>query len=332
MELGSMGSDTNYSADGPTDIGFQANTWHNGHYSYIRVGAAIDAGEIGIIAKCLNVDDNGHKYSGIGVQGEGIVGVKGVSNNQWDGTDGVQGFSSSKFHSGVYGRSTAEWGFGVSGFSDNGPGIWGKSGNNIGVLGSGHFRVFPVGTYIEPKAAVWGDNDVDGTGAIGSVGPFGNGKGIGVLGTCADGIGILGSSELRRHDTGSTGDADSGEGVVGRGKNGVHGWSRSPTDSGVWGENVSLGPGFGVSGSSNNGPGVQGSSLTNDGVVGIGSTINRSGVWGHNDTASPSSIGDPIGVTGSSANGTGGVFQGGRVPLRLEPNHNPTPPVQANRG
>lgn len=68
--------------------------------------------------------------------------------------------------------------------------------------------------------------------------------GVGVLGTCIGGPG----SDV----------APASDGVMGIGKNGVHGESASATDSGVWGNNT--GAGFGVAGSSVSGSGVLGSS------------------------------------------------------------------------
>jgi hypothetical protein len=70
----------------------------------------------------------------------------------------------------------------------------------------------------------------------------------------------------------------SGDGVYGLGKNGVHGQSTSPTDSGVWGE--STGAGYGVSGSTN--------------------SANAAGVWGDNQGPGPGH-----GVRGTSAGGEG---------------------------
>lgn len=80
--------------------------------------------------------------------------------------------------------------------------------------------------------------------------------------------------------------ADNGDGVLGEGLNGVHGRSRSPTDSGVWGENTNAG--FGVSGSTG---GVSGSR----GVV--------AGVWGSNSATG-------AGVRGSCSRGTGVLGEG----------------------
>src|SRR6185295_692400 len=102
----------------------------------------------------------------------------------------------------------------------------------------------------------------------------------------------------------------SGEGVFGKGRNGVHGQSSTATDSGMWGENI--GGGYGVSGSTNSGGltsaspagvwghnfgfgfGVKGTSM---GVGIYGSTTNGIGVKGESSTG--------VGVTGESPDGYG---------------------------
>jgi hypothetical protein len=102
------------------------------------------------------------------------------------------------------------------------------------------------------------------------------GSGVGVFGTSGSGIGVQGISS-------------SSDGVFGQGKNGVHGHSPSPTDSGVWGE--STGAGYGVSGSTNSataagvwgdnqgtGAGVKGTSAGGDGVLGSSASSQHAGV------------------------------------------------------
>jgi hypothetical protein len=97
--------------------------------------------------------------------------------------------------------------------------------------------------------------------------------GIGVLGQSDQGIGVEGSSTVR---PGVQGNSTQGDGVFGVGKNGVHGESASPTDSGVWGQNTASG--YGVAGSANSG--------------------NAAGVWGDNK-------GPGHGVRGTSVGGEG---------------------------
>jgi hypothetical protein len=85
------------------------------------------------------------------------------------------------------------------------------------------------------------------------------------------------------------------EGILGLGRNGVHGVSGSPSDSGVWGENTN--GGFGVSGSTNSqsaagvwgdnqgtGQGVKGTSAGGDAILGISKSKDHSGVSAVNDS------------------------------------------------
>src|SRR5271165_2091220 len=109
------------------------------------------------------------------------------------------------------------------------------------------------------------------------------GSGVGVNGISGTGDGVLGSSQ----------------------KNGVHGQSSSPHDSGVWGENT--GQGYGVSGSTNSasgagvwgsnagsGPGVKGTSQGGNGVYGESQSSQNAAISGIN--------------TSSSSNGNWGVY------------------------
>jgi len=142
-----------------------------------------------------------------------------------------------------------------------------------------------------------------------------------------------------------------GDGILGRagefeGKNGIHGESSSPDDSGVWGE--SLGQGYGVTGTTSSskliskdnlppaGPGVIGVSSQGDGVIARGgrnsvhgnsSSSTDSGVWGENNNGGYGVSGSTKsiaaagvggsnqsrgpGVIGSSSSGDGVVGKGG---------------------
>jgi len=133
---------------------------------------------------------------------------------------------------------------------------------------------------------------VSATNDSGGFGVWARGK-TGVYGTSPGGVGVWGSTVVPNTL------ADDGDGVLGEGKNGVHGRSKSKTDSGVWGENTSSFGGTGVAGSSNVGSGVTGSSNGGTGVAG-------NSVRG-------------FGVTGVSQNGYGGQFTGGFAPLHLTP-------------
>jgi hypothetical protein len=113
-----------------------------------------------------------------------------------------------------------------------------------------------------------------------------------------------------------------GEGVYGEGRNGVHGRSHSPSDSGVWGENT--GAGYGVSGSTSSsqqpgasgtagvwgnnadsGTGVKGTSAGGDGVLGQG---NNNGVHGVTLSKAASGVcGENLVGGGGNGNGVTGV-------------------------
>jgi hypothetical protein len=83
-----------------------------------------------------------------------------------------------------------------------------------------------------------------------------------------------------------------GEGVLGEGKNGVHGKSHSASDSGVWGENIAAG--YGVLGSTN--------------------SKSAAAVWGANSGAGPGVSGSSVGGPGIQANSTSaaGVWASGK--------------------
>ncbi|MGH6813364.1 MAG: hypothetical protein ACREDM_13850, partial [Methylocella sp.] len=105
------------------------------------------------------------------------------------------------------------------------------------------------------------------------------------------------------------------------GKNGVWGYTQSPSDSGVFGSNDGGGTGNGVTGFSTNGIGVRGDSTNGiaavhghggkNGVWGYTVSPNDSGVWGQND-------GSGNGVAGFSKSGIGLLAGGGRLAGRFE--------------
>jgi hypothetical protein len=122
-----------------------------------------------------------------------------------------------------------------------------------------------------PESPITGTSGAK-TGVTGS-----SNTGVGVLGTCVGGPG----ADL----------TPASDGVVGIGKNGVHGQSASPTDSGVWGENTGVGVG------------VAGSSVGGNGVEGISASATASGVYGVNTSSG-------VGVAGVSKSGLAGEFTG----------------------
>jgi hypothetical protein len=116
-------------------------------------------------------------------------------------------------------------------------------------------------------------------------------SGVALTASSQSGTAIIGTSETAE---GIRGESTTADGVHGIGKNGIHGDSASPTDSGVWGNNS--GGGNGVSGSTTAagaGYGVYGVSAASDGVHGV-----------CNSEAS--------GVAGISNNGTGVYGRGGK--------------------
>jgi hypothetical protein len=120
---------------------------------------------------------------------------------------------------------------------------------------------------------------------------------VGVSGSSEGGVGVRGESQKVRIDEDGN-YAIVNDGVFGLGKNGVHGQSASPTDSGVWGENT--GAGYGVAGSTNspNAAGVWGDNQgAGNGVR--GTSVGGDAIWG-NTTGQGKS-----GVLGTSQNGLG---------------------------
>jgi len=176
-----------------------------------------------------------------------------------------------------------------------------------------------------PEAPLTGTSPA-GTGVTGE-----SNMGVGVIGACIGGPGA---------DVTPISD-----GVLGTGKNGVHGRSSSATDSGVWGENTgggfgvngSTGSGVGVNGHSTQGIGVLGSSIQGNGVEGVSTgatgvrgTSPRTGVQGDSDPSGfnpPTNVGvwgdcnSGFGVIGSSSQNTGvfGYSDGAQVAQQYAP-------------
>jgi len=194
-----MASDNQFTALGPTEIGFQTNGTN------IRLGASIAGSEIGVLGHCddgFGVEGTGHAAgvhgkglarpgilgTGVGVFGESSdqPGVRGASVVQ----DGVVGSTNSAGRSGVFGFNTqtagdtfgvsgnanSPDGAGVNGFSDKGVGVRGASGVQDGVVGS---------TNIAGRSGVFGFS----TQTAGAT--------FGVSGSCdsPDGAGIHGISD-----------------------------------------------------------------------------------------------------------------------------------------
>lgn len=216
---------------------------------------------------------------GIGVQGAGATGVRGLGLGEG-------------YAVGVFGWRQAPGGVGVRGLASGDATTIGVAGSNTQAGGRG----------------IWGLNSNPGAGAgIGVHGESRNVGGRGVLGLAAassgDSIGVLGQS-LSEAGVGVRGTADAASGST----VGVHGSVVSPGGSGVLGEGPrgvrGEGSLYGVEGRSNN-VGVAGiataASGQATGVEGSSASPDGAGVFALNSAAS----GDAFGVYGQS-NSTGG--------------------------
>jgi hypothetical protein len=195
------------------------------------------------------------------------------------GGPGVLGQSNTG--AGLRGESLGEGGGTLHGIpqpgSPPGDGVYGRGATGVhGVSASGGDGVFGEG-----------GNGVHGRATIAESGVWGEHPGL--AGHAGVGIGVKGTSV-------------SGDGVYGTGaRNGVHGQTASPGDSGVWGENT--GGGNGVAGSTNSayqagasgtagvwgsnfgsGIGVKGTSTNGDAVVGVSTSTTHAGVSAVNDS------------------------------------------------
>jgi hypothetical protein len=233
-----------------------------------------------------------------------------------------------------------------------GPGLLAVGAEGEGVFGKGSNGVH--GQSSSDGSGVWGENTAHGFGVAGSS------SGIGVIGGLPQSLGLLGIPPSAVGVWGTVirleYSSEIGDGVLGEGQNGVHGRSRSPTDSGVWGENTNKG--FGVSGSTN---GFSGASGTVAGVwgsnlgsgAGVRGTSAGTGVLGEGNTgvrgvsSTPGSVlQDSVGVHAehtasglalfaTAANGiavmavggVGGMFEGTIAPLQLAPSQTPGHPT-----
>ena len=258
----------------------------------------------------------GNSQSGVGVQGNAVnglgvagssqsgAGVVGTSTNftgvsgtsgqpgsstgtgvSGTGRDGVHGVSSLPTGRGVWGENSLGSGYGVSGYSIQGDGVFGQGGSN-GVHGQ---------TGSATNSGVWGDNTGGGYGVSGySL----TGQGTGVYGR-GNGPGVYGESNL---------------------SDGVHGLRHSRANPGVYGESDTYEGVRGISHSAHGaivgindgkvitvegaGPGVYGTSAASDGVKGsvfsgyVQGPAVVAGVWGEN-------TGTGAGVKGTSQGGDG---------------------------
>jgi hypothetical protein len=212
------------SESGSAVIGLAAGTAEPGHGPTGVLGCTSSNTDSGVRGDNTGsgVGVSGSSVQGAGVvgrsqHGSGIIGLAAGTSEPGHGPTGVLGCTGSGSDSGVWGDNTGG-GFGVSGSSANGTGVFGQGGFN-GVQGA---------TANSSASGIWGAN---------------SGAGFGVGGESINGTGVVGLA--------------GGAGAPGPGqKNGVAGFTASGSDSGVWGNNV--GAGVGVSGSSAQGTGVIG--------------------------------------------------------------------------
>jgi hypothetical protein len=251
-----MSSDNQFTALGPTIIGFQTNG------SRIQRGAEIAGTELGIRGFCekgFGVVGTSDKF--IGMFGEGdVAGVKGSSGNI-----GVEG--NSPKGPGVYGNgSPGVFGLGQKNGANGNNGVMGVAQGDDGVAVFGGHRSLDEGDILQDnpfKVISFGPAPDTGAGVFG----VSDRGGHGVVGRSRDGHGVLGrSSQIA--------------GVVGICS---HKEERAlqeenvfpPTQAGVIGFSDQA---VGVSGASIEHQGVMGSSNTGDGIMGR-STSGRGGVF-----------------------------------------------------
>ena len=290
---------------------------------------------------------------GVGVKGEsqevGVMGISRMAESDVRARFGVQGDSDSDH--GVFGTTTADGKAGVFGGNTvplpptgttlfGNAGVHGDSVHGDGVLGFAHAA---------DKSGVAGFNDSN-------VGVFGHGAtGVGGVAIAEGKAGVSGQNDFPVLSgtagfgtAGVQGSSSTGDGVIGiahvSGKSGVAGFNDKGT--GVFGTSVE---GFGMHGNSDHSIGVHGTSRLNDGIAGTTAQSGKSGVLGENKgnpdplvsglgistdlfgvtgrADSPSGFGvfgdsrEGTGILGQAGDGGlyGGLFKGGKAPLRLVP-------------
>jgi hypothetical protein len=227
-----------------------------------------------------------------------------------------------------------------------GPAVVGMSSGGNAIYG---IRSAKSGITAPPSCAVVGDTDGSGPGVLGL-----SGGGNGVHGVYNDTSGI--SSGMLAGIVGETDESAAGVLGLSAEASGVYGIASKRSgvstdlNGGVVGDNGGLGPGVmglglilgiyglvtgpsglnelfaGVVGDSTTDTGVLGTSSGADGVRGVTSSAGASGVTGLDQASGDASHG----VYGSSENGIGGQFQGGRAPLMLVPAGSPGAPTSGD--
>ncbi len=193
-----MSSDTQFTALGPTQIGFQT------HGARIKIGADIEGTEAGVIGRC---------EPGAGIYGEGTTGIRGVGKR-----------------TGVYaeGASVGVQGIGIGASIDGqrfpgktGVGVLGQSKDDVGVLGQSDFLDGVMGTTrFHKMAGVFGANTLTDELQEGTVEfPERRASGYGVFGLChlSHGAGVGGTNDGTDPRTGVGGPGVQGISVAGYG-------------------------------------------------------------------------------------------------------------------
>jgi hypothetical protein len=149
-------------------------------------GLNVGRGGIGVVGLSQidrDIDAKGESQLSIGVFGEARDGGTGVRGKAAEG-DGVIGETTSANHSGVFGTNEEKHGHGVSGIAADGVGVFASSSGAadaalVAEHRSGGDAVYAMASAGEPHAAVRGRNE---------------GEGYGVLGSSAEGSGMMGVS------------------------------------------------------------------------------------------------------------------------------------------
>jgi hypothetical protein len=249
-EAEKMSSDNQFTALGPANIGFQANS------ASIDVGADITGNQRGITGRCAGAVGDGVQGFGSGI----FSGVAGFGGNTPAGTEpgtgviGIGGTSADPIPSG---------GPGIRGIGGGGPNNTDPLRRAVGVYGQGG----PAGPGVvgqsgpefpAPGVEGFGTGNSFGMGGMGGVGPapLGDGHGVFGLGGGTTGNGVVGNGAASRAITVS----DNPVGVFGLGgpnADGVQGVGRGTGGAGVHGISQDA-DGNGIIGEANNGSNAYG--------------------------------------------------------------------------
>jgi hypothetical protein len=332
--IGVLGFDTANTGIGVAGISFTDIS----QQSWGAGTGVLGRGHVGVKGEAFTNDGYAVQGSNKGFLGTAIYGESLTPQGQPGHGSGIYGHTGDGI--GVFGRAVADGGVGVSGVSLTDAGVAGESGTGAGVFG---ITTGNTGIGVEGRSY-----------ATPGRGAFGNGTGV--KGT-SNSIGVEGD--------GYYGVKGVSTGFFGAG---VFGTSSASLGYGIFGNSVDSqgnpGSGIGVLGSSGAGPGVKGTAtgsgtgVWGEGGVGIRGISNGSqltGVYGVNTTNDGVGVagrsyadsgqgalgagfgvwgdsGSGIGVKGSASTGRGGVFSGGAAQLQLVPSSQQSPPTSGQTG